>query len=61
MYVLSVQNLQDSIDKSVAYLEKHLHNLTNSYAAVMTSYALANENKLDRQILSKFVSPGFVT
>nr|AIA08688.1 complement component C3 [Oplegnathus fasciatus] len=55
----TVNNVTDSIDKAVAYLEKHLHNLTNSYAAVMTSYALANENKLDRQILSKFVSPEF--
>lgn len=27
----------------------------------MTSYALANENKLNREILFKFASPGFVS
>ncbi|XP_070776629.1 complement C3-like [Enoplosus armatus] len=52
----TVDGFKDSIDKAVAYLEGRQHNLTNSYAAVMTSYALANENKLDRQILSKFNS-----
>uniref|UniRef100_A0A8C7X9G7 Anaphylatoxin-like domain-containing protein n=1 Tax=Oryzias sinensis TaxID=183150 RepID=A0A8C7X9G7_9TELE len=46
-----------SIDKAVAYLEKRLPSLTNPYAVAMTSYALANEGRLNRQILYKFVSP----
>ncbi|XP_067438879.1 complement C3-like [Thunnus thynnus] len=54
-----VNSLPSSIDKAVAYLEKHLPSLTNPYAVAMTSYALANEGKLNRQILysHKFVSP----
>ncbi|KAM9363631.1 complement C3-like [Symphorus nematophorus] len=52
----TVDNLTSKIDKAVAYLEGRQYNLTNSYAAAMTSYALANEKKLDRRILSKFVS-----
>lgn len=56
----SVQNLKSSMDKAVGYLEGRLHNLVNPYAVAMTSYALANENRLDRQFLFKFVSPGFV-
>uniref|UniRef100_A0A8D0AAI4 NTR domain-containing protein n=1 Tax=Sander lucioperca TaxID=283035 RepID=A0A8D0AAI4_SANLU len=46
--------LQASIDKAVAYLERHLHHLSYSYAVAMTSYALANENKLNKEILYKF-------
>uniref|UniRef100_A0A8D0AEL5 NTR domain-containing protein n=1 Tax=Sander lucioperca TaxID=283035 RepID=A0A8D0AEL5_SANLU len=49
--------LQASIDKAVAYLERHLHHLSYSYAVAMTSYALANENKLNKEILYKFASP----
>uniref|UniRef100_A0A671XKJ9 Anaphylatoxin-like domain-containing protein n=1 Tax=Sparus aurata TaxID=8175 RepID=A0A671XKJ9_SPAAU len=49
-------NLKESTDKAVSYLEGRLHSLTNSYAAAMTSYALANENKLNKQILFKFRS-----
>ncbi len=55
---LSVQSLPGSIDKAVAYLEKRLPHLTNPYAVAMTSYALANENKLNQEILYKFASPG---
>uniref|UniRef100_A0A669CIL7 Complement component c3a, duplicate 5 n=1 Tax=Oreochromis niloticus TaxID=8128 RepID=A0A669CIL7_ORENI len=51
------QSLPGSIDKAVAYLERRLPSLTNPYAVAMTSYALANENKLNREILFKFVSP----
>lgn len=57
----SVQSLQYSIDKAVAYLERRLPGLTYSYAVAMTSYALANENKLNREILYNFISPGVVT
>ncbi|XP_044201968.1 complement C3-like [Thunnus albacares] len=53
----TVNSLPGSIDKAVAYLERHLPSLTNPYAVAMTSYALANEGKLNRQILYSFVSP----
>ncbi|XP_051240232.1 complement C3-like [Dicentrarchus labrax] len=53
----SITSLQGSIDRAVAYLETHLPRLTNPYAVAMTSYALANENKLNREILNNFVSP----
>ncbi|CAI5679592.1 unnamed protein product [Oreochromis niloticus] len=52
----SVNSLQDSINKAVAYLEKRLPSLTNPYSVAMTSYALANENKLNKEILFKFIS-----
>uniref|UniRef100_A0A8C7XR24 Complement component c3a, duplicate 5 n=1 Tax=Oryzias sinensis TaxID=183150 RepID=A0A8C7XR24_9TELE len=52
-----IYNLAGSIDKAVAYLEKRLPSLTNPYAVAMTSNALANEGKLNREILYKFVSP----
>ncbi|XP_067438953.1 complement C3-like [Thunnus thynnus] len=54
----TVNSLPGSIDKAVAYLERRLPSLTNPYAVAMTSYALANEGKLNRQILysHKFVS-----
>ncbi|TDH11167.1 hypothetical protein EPR50_G00057890 [Perca flavescens] len=50
------ESLQGSINKAVNYLEGHLPNLTNPYAVAMTSYALANENKLNKEILYKFAS-----
>uniref|UniRef100_A0A673AC78 Complement C3-like n=1 Tax=Sphaeramia orbicularis TaxID=375764 RepID=A0A673AC78_9TELE len=53
----SVNSLPGSIDKAVAYLENRLPALTNPYAVAMTSYALANENKLNKEILYNFVSP----
>uniref|UniRef100_A0A8C9XDM5 Complement component c3a, duplicate 5 n=1 Tax=Sander lucioperca TaxID=283035 RepID=A0A8C9XDM5_SANLU len=52
-----VCSLPGSIDKAVNYLERRLPSLTNSYAVAMTSCALANENKLNKQILYKFASP----
>ncbi|XP_044045871.1 complement C3-like isoform X1 [Siniperca chuatsi] len=52
-----VNSLPGSIDKAVAYLEKRLSSLTNPYAVTMTSYALANENKLNKEIFYKFASP----
>uniref|UniRef100_A0A8D0AIM2 Complement C3-like n=1 Tax=Sander lucioperca TaxID=283035 RepID=A0A8D0AIM2_SANLU len=45
-----------SIDKAVNYLERRLPSLTNPYAVAMTSYALASENKLNKEILYKFAS-----
>uniref|UniRef100_A0A3Q1IJ17 Complement component c3a, duplicate 5 n=1 Tax=Anabas testudineus TaxID=64144 RepID=A0A3Q1IJ17_ANATE len=53
----TVNSLPGSIEKAVTYLEKRLPSLTNPYAVAMTSYALANENKMNRDILYKFVSP----
>lgn len=58
--LISIQLLQGSIEKAVAYLERRLPYLTNPYAAAVTSYALATENKLDWGILFKFASPGFL-
>ncbi|XP_035515480.1 complement C3-like [Morone saxatilis] len=52
----SVNSLQASIDKAVGYLESRLPNLIYSYAVAITSYALANENKLNKEILYKFAS-----
>ncbi|XP_028998589.1 complement C3-like isoform X2 [Betta splendens] len=51
-----IDNLDASRNEAVSYLEKHLHGLTNPYAAAIASYALANENKLNLQILNKFKS-----
>uniref|UniRef100_A0A3P9M598 Complement component c3a, duplicate 5 n=1 Tax=Oryzias latipes TaxID=8090 RepID=A0A3P9M598_ORYLA len=49
--------LPGSINKAVAYLDKRLPRLQNPYAVAMTSYALANEGKLNREVLYKFYSP----
>ncbi|XP_028257105.1 complement C3a.1 isoform X2 [Parambassis ranga] len=53
----SVNSLPGSIDKAVGYLERQLPTVTNPYAIAMSSYALSNENKLNRELLYKFVSP----
>uniref|UniRef100_A0A4W6E0W0 Uncharacterized protein n=1 Tax=Lates calcarifer TaxID=8187 RepID=A0A4W6E0W0_LATCA len=52
----TVNSLPGSIDKAAAYLEKRLPTITNPYAVAMTSYALANEGKLNRDILYNFAS-----
>uniref|UniRef100_A0A8D0AG67 Complement C3-like n=1 Tax=Sander lucioperca TaxID=283035 RepID=A0A8D0AG67_SANLU len=52
----TVSSLPGSIDKAVNYLERRLPSLTNPYAVAMTSYALASENKLNKEILYKFAS-----
>uniref|UniRef100_A0A3P9MSY0 Complement C3-like n=1 Tax=Poecilia reticulata TaxID=8081 RepID=A0A3P9MSY0_POERE len=41
----------------VTYLEQHLPQLTNPYAVAITSYALANENKLNKDILYQYAAP----
>uniref|UniRef100_A0A3P9BD82 Complement C3-like n=1 Tax=Maylandia zebra TaxID=106582 RepID=A0A3P9BD82_9CICH len=56
VYSQSMRSLQNSINKAVAYLEKRLPSLINPYSVAMTSYALANENKLNKEILFKFIS-----
>ncbi|KAM4584752.1 complement C3-like [Odontesthes bonariensis] len=52
----SVNSLPNSIQKATSYLERRLPQLTNPYAVAMTSYALANENKLKKEILFKFAA-----
>uniref|UniRef100_A0A672I7E8 Uncharacterized protein n=1 Tax=Salarias fasciatus TaxID=181472 RepID=A0A672I7E8_SALFA len=54
----AVPSLQGSVDKAMAYLEKRLPSLINPYAIAMTSYALATENRLNREMLFMFASPG---
>ncbi|XP_037546422.1 complement C3-like [Nematolebias whitei] len=53
----SVSSLPACIDKSVRYLEKRLPSLINPYAVAITSYALANQNKLNKEMLLRFASP----
>ncbi|XP_053273309.1 complement C3 [Pleuronectes platessa] len=53
----TVSSLPGSVDKAVQFLERRLASLTNPYAVAMTSYALANEGKLNREVLFKFASP----
>ncbi|XP_029941620.1 complement C3-like [Salarias fasciatus] len=53
---VTVFSLSFSINKAVSYLERRLNSLTNPYAVAMTSYALANEGKLNREVLYRFVS-----
>ncbi|XP_027139127.1 complement C3-like isoform X1 [Larimichthys crocea] len=54
--VCNIPNLSSSINKAVAYLENRLPSLTYSYAVAMTSYALANANKLNKKKLMDFAS-----
>lgn len=51
-----VQNLPDSISRAVSFLESRLPSLNYSYAIAMTSYALANEKKLNQKKLFQFIS-----
>lgn len=53
-----VQDLADSIRRAVAFLEIRLPSITYSYAVAMTSYALANEKKLNRNKLFQYISKG---
>ncbi|XP_061576834.1 complement C3-like isoform X3 [Cololabis saira] len=52
-----VHSLPGTIALAVRYLEQRLPSLTNPYAVAMVSYALANENKLNQEILYKFAAP----
>uniref|UniRef100_A0A672K3X3 Complement C3-like n=1 Tax=Sinocyclocheilus grahami TaxID=75366 RepID=A0A672K3X3_SINGR len=51
-----ISSLDSSIHKAIVYLRSQLHLLTNPYAVAMTSYALANENALDKQVLLRKAS-----
>uniref|UniRef100_A0A8C1Q4C6 Uncharacterized protein n=1 Tax=Cyprinus carpio TaxID=7962 RepID=A0A8C1Q4C6_CYPCA len=46
-------SLHESIRKAVVFLEGRLPQLTNPYAVAMTSYAMANADKLNKDILMK--------
>ncbi|XP_017281100.1 complement C3 isoform X2 [Kryptolebias marmoratus] len=52
----SVNSLESGISRAVTYLERRLPTLTNPYAVAMTSYALANENKLNKAVLLRFAA-----
>ncbi|XP_073698366.1 complement C3-like [Garra rufa] len=53
-----VNSLHESIRKAVSFLEGRLPKLTNPYAVAMTSYAMANENKLNKDILMRHSTKG---
>uniref|UniRef100_A0A8C1FHP0 Complement C3 n=1 Tax=Cyprinus carpio carpio TaxID=630221 RepID=A0A8C1FHP0_CYPCA len=52
----SVGSLPESIRKAVVFLEGRVPQLTNPYAVAMTSYAMANADKLNKDILLKYSS-----
>ncbi|KAK9981497.1 hypothetical protein ABG768_001027 [Culter alburnus] len=54
----SVGSLDESIRKAVAFLEGRLPQLTNPYAVALTSYAMANADKLNKDILMKHSTQG---
>ncbi|XP_053713319.1 complement C3-like [Synchiropus splendidus] len=54
----SIGSLPGAIEKAASYLERRLPSLTNPYAVAMTSYALANEGKLQKDALFRFAAPG---
>ncbi|KAI5089750.1 complement C3-H1-like precursor [Silurus meridionalis] len=47
----TVGSLQDASNKALGYLERRLPSLSNPYAIAMTSYALANAGKLNKDRL----------
>ncbi|XP_056442574.1 complement C3-like isoform X1 [Gadus chalcogrammus] len=51
-----VNSIPGSVNKAVAFLERRLPELSNPYAVAMVSYALANENKFNKDILYRKVS-----
>ncbi|TNM85908.1 hypothetical protein fugu_008179 [Takifugu bimaculatus] len=51
-----ISSLPDSVHRAVKFLENRLPRVTYSYAVAMTSYALANEKKLNREKLFQYIS-----
>eukprot|EP00066_Takifugu_rubripes_P028718 XP_011617984.1 PREDICTED: complement C3-like isoform X1 [Takifugu rubripes] len=51
-----ISSLPDSVHRAVTFLENRLPRVTYSYAVAMTSYALANEKKLNREKLFQYIS-----
>uniref|UniRef100_A0AAZ3QD92 Anaphylatoxin-like domain-containing protein n=1 Tax=Oncorhynchus tshawytscha TaxID=74940 RepID=A0AAZ3QD92_ONCTS len=56
-HTICIKN-DESIEKAKQYLEFRNQHLTNPYSVAMTSYALANEGKLNLSILFKHSSTG---
>ncbi|KAK9981659.1 hypothetical protein ABG768_001183, partial [Culter alburnus] len=54
----AVQSLHERIRRAVDFLEGRLPRLTSPYAVAMTSYALANADKLNKDILMKHSTQG---
>ncbi|KAF4075460.1 hypothetical protein AMELA_G00234670 [Ameiurus melas] len=49
-------SLPEASKKAIAYLERRLPSLTNQYAVAISSYALANAGKFNRDLLLQFSS-----
>ncbi|XP_076142218.1 complement C3-like isoform X1 [Alosa pseudoharengus] len=54
----NVASLPGSMKRATDYLQGRLKTVTNPYAVAMVSYALANEGKLDQEILFKYSAGG---
>ncbi|XP_030635552.1 complement C3-like [Chanos chanos] len=54
----NIGRLQNFVKKSVKYLERRLPSLKNPYAVAMSSYALANTGKLDKDTLMRHSTQG---
>ncbi|KAF4118186.1 complement C3-like [Onychostoma macrolepis] len=54
----SVGSLHDSIRRAVSFLEGQLPRLTNPYAVAITSYAMANADKFNKDILMRHSTQG---
>uniref|UniRef100_A0A3B3UHX5 Complement C3-like n=1 Tax=Poecilia latipinna TaxID=48699 RepID=A0A3B3UHX5_9TELE len=55
--ICAESSMTQSIVRAAAYLEQRLPALTNPYAVAITSFALATEDKLNKETLFKFASP----
>ncbi|XP_050959799.1 complement C3-like isoform X4 [Labeo rohita] len=51
--ICAESSLRESIRKAVSFLEGRLPQLTNPYAVALTSYAMANAGKLNKDILMR--------
>ncbi|XDV16112.1 hypothetical protein PO909_015954 [Leuciscus waleckii] len=54
----SVGSLHESIRRAVAFLQGRLPQLTNPYAVALTSYAMANAEKLNKGVLMRHSTQG---
>ncbi|XP_036419627.1 complement C3-like [Colossoma macropomum] len=52
----SVKSIPESMKKAIDYLESRIPTLTNPYAVAMTSYAMANAGKFNKDLLMKYSS-----
>ncbi|KAG9262725.1 complement C3-like [Astyanax mexicanus] len=52
-----VNSLQSSMNKALGFIERNIDTQTDPYAVTMASYALANANKLKRELLFRYASP----